>query len=113
MSTQPKPIEDILQVIVQNREGYLFKDKAKAVISMNEKGIFSILPRHTNFVSIVKDFIRIQKLDGTSFDVRINYGIIKATLNTVYVYLGLQIRTTDQAVKKQPPSTHSPAPSQK
>jgi F0F1-type ATP synthase epsilon subunit len=47
------------------------------------------LPEHTNFITLVKEFIRLEKLDGTKQKFDIDTGIVKVTTNDVRIYLGV------------------------
>lgn len=73
---------------IRDRERILFNGQAKALSSVNEAGVFDILPEHTNFISIVKDKLTVHKPDGGSEDITIDHGVVKVYANQVSVYLG-------------------------
>lgn len=76
-----------IYVVIKNREGVLFEGEAKALTSINEKGIFDVLPLHENFISVIKDFIRILKLNGQE-EFKITQGVLRASENRVNIYVG-------------------------
>ncbi|OGH18231.1 MAG: hypothetical protein A2868_01845 [Candidatus Levybacteria bacterium RIFCSPHIGHO2_01_FULL_40_15b] len=84
----PDPGKRTIQVVIKNKDGVLFEGVGKALTSINEKGIFDVLPLHENFISVVRDFIRIYKTDGKSQDVKIATGVLRVTQNRVNVYVG-------------------------
>ena len=79
-----------LSVVIKNKEGTLFEGVASAITSINERGIFDVLPLHENFISVVKDFIRIHKTNGQSQDMKITMGVVKVIQNKVNVYVGFE-----------------------
>lgn len=78
-----------LQLLIRSRERLIFQGEAKAVTSVNEGGPFDILPQHTNFITSVKDYIEVHKMDDTSQKIPIADAILKASNNTVKIYLGV------------------------
>lgn len=75
--------------LIRDKETVLYEGKAKALTSRNEQGIFDVLPQHTQFISIIKEFITIVKEDGTSQKIDIDTGIAHVFQNDVKIYLGI------------------------
>lgn len=71
----------------------IFEGYVKALTSINDRGLFDILPFHTNFISIIKEKIIIHKEDGTQQEIPIDAGVLKQLNNTVQVFLGIQALT--------------------
>lgn len=46
-----------LKVSVRTREEFLFDGWAASVTSRNDQGNFDVLPGHTNFISLLKDYL--------------------------------------------------------
>jgi F0F1-type ATP synthase epsilon subunit len=86
----PDPGKRTISVVIKNKDGTLFEGVARALTSYNEKGIFDVLPMHENFISVVRDFIRIYKTDGKKQDMRITSGVLKVLGNKVDVYIGFE-----------------------
>ncbi len=86
----PNTGDRTINLVVKNKGGVIFEGAAKAITSFNEKGIFDVLPLHENFISVVKDFIRIHKTDGKSQDMKIGTGVVRVNENKVNVYVGFE-----------------------
>lgn len=78
-----------LILAVRSREKTLFEGEAKAVTSYNDKGIFDILPYHTNFITLIKKSLIIHKVEGSSEELKVESGVLKVSQNQVHVYLGI------------------------
>lgn len=66
-----------------------FSGKAYSVTSSNDKGEFSILPLHANFISLIKDYIIVDR--GTQKEKKfvISKGILKVEKNKVDIFLDI------------------------
>lgn len=88
---------------IRNRTTLSFREPVKAVTSVNDKGKFDILPDHTNFISIIKDYVIIHKKDGTDQEVKITRGVMKVQQNNVTIYLGI-VPEEEKATKTSTPA---------
>lgn len=86
----PDPGNRTISLVIKNKEGVLFEGMARALTSYNERGIFDVLPLHENFISVVRDFIRIYKTDGKVSDMKISTGVLKVLQNKVNIYVGFE-----------------------
>ena len=77
-----------LQVFVMSGDSILYNDKATSVSSRNENGRFDILPLHTNFISIIKEFINIQQSDSQHKEIIIKNAILRVYENNVQIFIG-------------------------
>ena len=59
-----------------------------SLTSVDEQGIFDILPLHSNFISLIKEKI-ILNGQGKTQTIIISSGVLKATANQVNIFLGL------------------------
>ncbi|TSC80198.1 MAG: Uncharacterized protein G01um101429_242 [Parcubacteria group bacterium Gr01-1014_29] len=75
-------------VTVRSRETTYFTGKAATLTSLNDTGPFDILPRHTHFISLIRDGVTIKKPDGTEKHISFSHGIIKVKDDVVEVYIG-------------------------
>lgn len=82
-----------LFVRVRDINSIIFEGYVKALTSINDRGLFDILPFHTNFISIIKEKIIIHKEDGTKQEIPIDAGVLKQLNNTVQVFLGIKALT--------------------
>ena len=92
---KPQPVKNSLffteefDLLIRNRQRALFQGKAAAVTTKNEGGIFDVLPQHTHFISIIKEFVTVTKLDGTTQQFPIDAGVLKVYQNQVRIYIGI------------------------
>ena len=78
-----------INLTIRNKQGVLFKDKVKSVSSYNEKGLFDILPKHENFISLIKEKIVVHKNDNQKEEIKIDNGVMKVYENNVNIYIGI------------------------
>lgn len=88
MYANVKP-EDLITVTIKSRKETLFEGSAFSVTSQNEGGFFDILPFHTNYVTLVKDFVVLDKGLATEKNIQLDKGIVTVTSNIVRVYVGI------------------------
>lgn len=79
--------EESIVVTVRNREKLMFEEEVFALTSINEKGVFDVLPEHINFICLIKDFMVIHKKSGERQEMRINRGVLRVAKNKVNIYL--------------------------
>ena len=80
---------DLLNVIIHNKQGILYDQQIEAVTSKNDKGIFDILPRHENFISVIKENIILHRKINESQEMKIENGIMRVYKNNVNIYIGI------------------------
>ncbi len=76
-------------LLIRNRSHALFQGKAAAVTSRNENGVMDVLPQHTHFITIIKEFVTVTKIDGTTQQFPIDIGVMKVYENQVRIYIGI------------------------
>ena len=79
-----------LTVVVRNREKVLYSGQAQAVTSINEKGTFDVLPRHENFITLIKDKVIIHPTLRENKEIQIENGIVRVYKDKVYVYVNFK-----------------------
>jgi len=84
-----KTEDNLLKVNVRSRQGLVFDGYLRAVSSRNSKGVFDILPQHTNFVSMITDKVVLHKQDGRKDELRVTNGVIVVENNQVKIFLGV------------------------
>ncbi|OGH22089.1 MAG: hypothetical protein A3F31_00085 [Candidatus Levybacteria bacterium RIFCSPHIGHO2_12_FULL_38_12] len=77
-----------LFVLIRDRDKTLFHEKVKAISSYNEKGIFDVLPQHTQFITLIKNTIIIYKEDKKE-EMKIEGGVMRVHENNVDIYIGV------------------------
>lgn len=100
----------LLDVIVRKRDKVVFQGQATAITSVNPKGPFDILAQHANFITVIKEYMIIHKVDKTDERFEIKNGVLHSADNKITVYLDiLSVPTTPaQEQGKQAPSTPQP-----
>jgi F0F1-type ATP synthase epsilon subunit len=98
-----------LEVVVRKRDKLVYKGLALAISSVNQKGPFDILPEHANFISVIKDFLIIQKPDKTQEKIELKNGVLYSVNNTVTVYLDILTEVAENVAENPPPPTDKKA----
>lgn len=84
------PVSSNLFVVVRTREKTLFMGDATSVSSRNNKGPFDVLAQHTNFISLISDFILIHPVEGEVQRINVQKdSLLKVRQNRVEVFLGM------------------------
>ena len=78
---------DSLFVTIRNRQKIVFDDEVKGLTSVNERGLFDILPQHESFICMIKDKLVLHKKDGQHEDIQIVKGILRGYKNNVQIYI--------------------------
>ena len=65
-----------------------YKGLAHTITSINETGVFDILPTHANFISIIKNYIVIDKGLPSQKEIKLETGVLTVSRNKEDVYLG-------------------------
>lgn len=77
----------ILDVNIRNRKISYFEGRGGSVTSLNDRGEFDILPQHANFISLIRNYIILNK--GTKGEQKfvIGTGVVRVKENKVDVFL--------------------------
>jgi F0F1-type ATP synthase epsilon subunit len=78
-----------LSVTVSSRQKTLFAGSALSVSSKNKVGDFDILPEHANFVTLVFDYVLVNKNQENERKIELEHGVLTVLNNAVKVYIGL------------------------
>ena len=82
--------KDEIQVSIFDLESIVYQGKIKALSSINEKGRFDILPMHSNFISIVKDYIILHERQGSQKEFKLRRGVLRLVNNQISIFIGLE-----------------------
>ena len=79
----------LISATIKSKEKTLYEGIVKTVTSKNERGVFDVLPFHTNFITLIKDYVVFNKgqKDEQKFDME--KGILYVMSNEVNVYVGI------------------------
>lgn len=75
---------------IRTRKEVLFAGEVLAISSANEIGIFSVLPQHANFVTIIKDNLVIFKPNKQTINFPLKTRLLKVWENKASVFLDVQ-----------------------
>ncbi len=89
----------IIHIIIKDKNGIILEEDAYALSSYNEIGIFDVLPLHANFISLVREKLTLHK-GGKNHDMEIGFGLLKVFQNNVHIYLGLP--NPDEEIPAEP-----------
>ena len=82
--------KNILQVKVMTPDRFLYYGLALSISSSNSEGLFSILPQHANFITIIENQpIRIEKPDHQILLYQFSEAIILNNQNQISIYAEL------------------------
>ncbi|MFZ2664364.1 MAG: hypothetical protein WAX66_03310 [Patescibacteria group bacterium] len=79
----------ILMVSIKSKDKILFDGSVKTVSSKNERGVFDILPLHTNFITLISDYVILDKGLPTEKKFDIEKGVLYVLSNKVDVHVGI------------------------
>jgi F0F1-type ATP synthase epsilon subunit len=83
-------LKNELSIIIYGPEKVLYEDKIKAFTSVNDAGKFDVLPLHSNFISIIKDYLILHQQSGDDKEFKFRNGVLKVYANQISVFLGLE-----------------------
>ncbi len=79
----------LLSVTVKGPKKEEFNGKAYSVTSLNKMGKFDVLPFHANFITVIKEYVIIQKEDKKQLTFPLESGIIKVYGDNVNILIGI------------------------
>ncbi len=79
-----------LTVVVRNKDKVLYSGQAYAVTSINDRGIFDILPQHENFITLIKEKVIIHPTAKENREIQIENGIARIHKDKVYIYVNFK-----------------------
>ncbi len=82
-------VQDKITVSIKNKKEQLFLGDASSVTSKNDDGVFDILPFHVNFITLIYDFIVIDRNQPTERRFEMENGVLYTLGNKIDIYIGL------------------------
>jgi F0F1-type ATP synthase epsilon subunit len=79
-----------LVVVIRNKENVLFSGAAMAVTSVNDKGLFDVLGKHENFISLIKDKIVVHVDQKEEKEFKIENGIIRVFNDKIFAFVNFK-----------------------
>lgn len=78
-----------MTVSIKNKKEQLYLGDASSLTSKNERGVFDILPYHVNFITLIFDFIVIDRNLSSEKRYEMENGVLYTISNKVEIYIGL------------------------
>ena len=78
-----------MTVSIKNKKEQLYLGDASSLTSKNERGVFDILPFHVNFITLIFDFIVIDRNLASEKRYEMENGVLYTISNKVEIYIGL------------------------
>ncbi len=80
-------IEENIKVDIRSRKEQFFDGNAKSVSSINDTGEFDVLPKHANFVTLIRGYVIVDRGLPTEKKFEIDNGVLASKTGAVDVYL--------------------------
>lgn len=90
MPAQNNKSDKKLFLKIYTRKGVIFDDEIETLTSFNDTGEFDVLKRHTQFISKIKNSIKVFKVDGTDIVFPVGDAIMRVKGNQIEVFLGIK-----------------------
>ena len=97
-----------LEIVIRRRDKLVYQGQAYAITSVNQKGTFDILAEHANFITVIKDYLTIHKLDKTEQKIELTNGVIHSADNKITAYLDTLTTPIEEKGKAKSDSIQSP-----
>jgi len=78
-----------LDVYIRSRNKVFYRGIANTLTSKNDKGEFDVLKMHANFITLIKEFVTIDKGLPTEQRIPLDKGVLSVLENKVDVYAGI------------------------
>lgn len=88
--------ESVLNVNVLSPQNLSWNGKARAVIGENSIGLFSILPEHANFITVISGTIKIIQTSGADYSFEVGFGLLYCRENDVKVFIQLPLEAASR-----------------
>ena len=79
----------VINLNIRSRTKNYFKGPVRSVTAVNETGEFDILPLHANFITLIKNFVIVDKGLPTEKKIEFENGVVSAIGGDVDIYVGL------------------------
>lgn len=77
----------MLTVNIRSRKKSFYEGKADSVTSLNDKGEFDVLAQHANFISIISNYVILNKNTKEEKKFVITSGVLRVKADIVDIFL--------------------------
>ncbi|MFC1700406.1 hypothetical protein ACFLZ4_02110 [Patescibacteria group bacterium] len=81
--------DSFINATIKTKEETLFEGAVKTVSSINERGTFDVLPFHTNFITLIRDYVVFNSGTDNEQKFEMEKGVLYVMNNEVNVYVGI------------------------
>ena len=82
-----QPVNAKIDASIRSLKKAYFEGEASSLTSLNDKGEFDILPSHANFITLIQNYIIVNKGQKSEQKFLISNGILRVKENKVEVFL--------------------------
>ncbi len=79
-----------LHCIIKTRQQTLYEGDIVALTSRNKRGVFDILPQHSNFITLLDSVIVVHEPSGRQQQFPVPNGVLQVSENSMQVFLGFR-----------------------
>lgn len=79
-----------LSITIFGPDKVLYQGNIKALTSVNDAGRFDVLPLHSNFISIIRDFLILHESDNKNKEMKFREGVLKVFGDDISIFLGIE-----------------------
>lgn len=84
-------MDSVLTITIHDADKIVFQGEADSISSINERGVFDVLPYHSHFISIIKTSVTVNRKGQEKKEFTIDSGIMQVHDNTVDIFLGIDV----------------------
>lgn len=81
--------DQTIKLKIRDREKLILEEEVKAITSLNQRGVFDVLPEHANFISLIKEYLIIYKKNGDKEEIKLEGGLLKVANNEIQIFIGI------------------------
>ena len=76
--------------MIRDRTGIIFDGEVRALSTYNAKGLFDVLPTHSNFISVLRKMLILHKTDGSKQEIHLESGIMRVLSGKIEAFVGVR-----------------------
>ena len=79
----------VIHLYIRSKTEKYFQGDVKSVTSVNDSGVFDILPMHANFITLIKDYVILDKGYPSEKKVEFKSAVASLINDSMDVYVGI------------------------
>lgn len=89
----------LIELNIHDVNKTIFNGMVKSISSINKTGPFDILPEHTNFISIISNYIQFQDINKKKYKIDITKAVLRCKEGKVDIYTGVDQLSDQNLIK--------------